>query len=314
MALDRNIALKRFREARKQAERDQLASLLTGRDNQIIPFEVVRRELRQQNPLYRGIVNVPLEAIVGSVGRYQEFTRQFLPLNDSLAERWIGVDKLAQNMGWPPIELYQVGPAYFVKDGNHRVSVARQLGMATIEAHVWEFPVEAEFSPDAKLDDILIELGEANFLAKTQLDMLYPDHKIHFTTPGRYIELLAQIDDLRQTLAIIDGEEMSYEEAVTAWYEMVYLPAIQIIQDSTLLADFPGRTEADLFAWMSKYRDVLRERYGEYDNLADLAELLATHYKEGTLQKTTRQVRRLLGQEALPPLAEIEPETKEWAL
>ena len=311
MTLDRTTALERFRAARKEAGRTQIASLLTGRDNQTIPFEAIRRELRQQSPLYRGILNVPLSAIVGSVGRYQEFTRHFLPLSDSLAERWVGVDTLAQRTGWPPIELYQVGQAYFVKDGNHRVSVAQQLGTDTIEAHVWEFANEADVGPDDNLDDMLIELGKANFMAKTRLNEMHPDHQLQFTSPGRYTELLAQIADLRQTLTIIDGEEMPYEEAVAAWYEIVYLPTTQIIRDSTLLTDFPGRTEADLFVWLSKYREPLRERYGEYDHLADLAELLTTHYKEGTLQKAARQVRRLLGQETLPPLADIEPAVEE---
>ena len=115
MTVNRNIALKRFHEARKQADRTKIASMLTGRNNQTIPFEAIRRELRQQNPLYRGVINVALDAIVGSVGRYQEFTRSFLPLNDSLAERWVGVSALALGTGWPPIELYQVGAAYFVK-------------------------------------------------------------------------------------------------------------------------------------------------------------------------------------------------------
>ncbi|MCB8942455.1 MAG: hypothetical protein H6658_01640 [Ardenticatenaceae bacterium] len=308
MTLDRNTALKRFREARKQAERDQLASLITGRDNQIIPFEVIRRELRQQNPLYRGIQNVALKAIVGSVGRSQEFTRRFLPLSDSLAERWVGVDALAQGRGWPPIELYQVDQTYFVKDGNHRVSVAQQLQTGTIEAHVWEYPIETEVTPEDDLSAILIRLGKANFMEKTGLDESHPHHQIHFTSPGQYGELLAQIVDLRQTLAVIDGEEMPYREAVAAWYEMVYLPTVLVIRDSTLLEDFPGRTEADLFVWMSKYREPLREQYGDYDNLDELAELLATNYKEGALQKAARQVRRLLGQEALPPLVEIEPD------
>jgi hypothetical protein len=306
--LDRNIALKRFRDARKQAGRDQLAAILTGRDNRVIPFEAIRHELSQKNASYRGIQNIPLAAVVGSVGRYQEFTRRFLPLNDGLAERWIGVDSLARAKGWPPIEVYKVGNIYFVKDGNHRVSVAQQLSLDTIEAKVWEFPGGAAISPQHNLDEMLIELGYVNFMQKTNLAQMHPDHGLRFTTPGQHTELLAQIEDLRQKLSLIDDEEMAYSEAVAAWYEMLYLPAVQIIEDSTLLDDFPGRTKSDLFVWLSQNREALREQYGDYENLADLAEILAKHYKEGTLQKAARQVRRLLGQEKLPPLAEIDPE------
>ncbi len=306
MTLNRSAALNSFQDARKRATREQITSLLKGRDAQMIPFDVIRRELRQQNPIYRGILNIPLTAIVGSVGRYHEFTRHFLPLEDSLADRWIGVSKLAHEAGWPPIEVYQVGQVYFVKDGNHRVSVAQQLSTGTIEAHVWAYPMTADIDPDDNLDSMLIQLAQANFMSQTGLEEMYPDHQLHFTSPGRYGELLAQIEDLRHKLTVIDGEEMAYPEAVSAWYEMLYLPTVQIIHDSTLLADFPGRTEADLFVWLSKYREPLREQYGDYANLAELAELLTKLYKEGSLQKAARRVRRLLGQEALPPLAEVE--------
>jgi len=86
---------------------------------------------------------------------------------------------------------------------------------------------------------------------------------------------------------------------------MIYLPTVQIIQDSTLLADFPGRTEADLFAWLSKHRERLQERYGAYENLADLAQFLANEYREAGLPRLTRQVRRLLGANSLAPLEEV---------
>ena len=296
-------SLRRFDQARRSAIIKTIAAKLTGQETHLLPFADVRRNLRQQNPLYRGASEVALDAIVGSVGRYKEFTRQYLPLNDGLRERWIAVDDLATSMtGWPPIDLYQVGNIYFVKDGNHRVSVARQLKHLTIEAHIWEFPDDLQISPDDNLDTIFIQLGERNFLAKTNLDELIPDHGIRFTTPGRFNELLAQIENLRATLALIDGYEMGHDEAVVAWYEMVYLPAIQIIEESTLLDDFSGRTEADLFVWMSLHREQIEDCYGECTSLAELAELLAAAYKEGSIERLTRNVRRLLGSQDLPPL------------
>jgi hypothetical protein len=88
---------------------------------------------------------------------------------------------------------------------------------------------------------------------------------------------------------------------------MIYLPTVQIIRDTTLLQDFPGRTEADLFAWLSLHSDQLSHVYGEYDNLATLAQTLADRYKAGSIDKLARQVLRLFGQETLPPLAGMEP-------
>ncbi len=302
----RNDALVRFGEARRQARREQRLGRRQGRDTRMIPFEAIRTELRQQNPLYLGIKDIELDLVVGSVGRAHEFTRHFLPLNDGLRERWIGVEQLAIDRGWPPIEVYQVGNVYFAKDGNHRLSVARQMKMSTVEAHVWAFPEAVNIDPEANLEAVLIQLGERDFLEKTQIDQRSPDFCIRFTIPGNYTELLAQINNLRETLAWIDGERMPYYDAVDAWHEMIYLPTIQIIQDSTLLSDFPGRTEADLFVWMSKHREGLRNKYGEYANLADLAGLMADEFKENGISKIARQVRRLLGEDVLPPLADSE--------
>jgi hypothetical protein len=305
----RGEAIRHFEQARRQARLDQLAARLTGRDNRILPFEAIRSRLRQQNQLYRGVREIELDQIVGSVGRYHEFTRQFLPLRDDLRERWIGVDTLTlAQAGWPPVELYQVGAVYFAKDGHHRVSVARQLGIPSIEAHVWEFPADVVITPEDSFDDMLLRLDERRFLEQTRLDERYPDHNLTFTAPCRHDELLAQIEDLRQKLAEIDGYDKSYHEAVEDWYELIYLPTIQIIHDSGLLAEFPGRTEADLFVWLSMHRHRLEAVYGAYDSLEELATRLAGLYKEGSLERFTRQVRRLLGRDELPPLAGPEEE------
>lgn len=300
-------AMRHFDQARRQAQLDQLSARLTGRDNRILPFEAIRSRLRQQNQLYRGLHEVALDDIVGSVGRYHEFTRQFLPLSDDLRERWVGIDTLTLSAtGWPPVELYQVGDVYFVKDGHHRVSVARQLDIPSVEAHVWEFPADVPITSQDSFDEVLIRLEKRRFLEQTQLDRLYPDHNLVFTAPCRYEELLAQIEELRHTLAQIDGYEKPYYESVEDWYELIYLPTIQIIHDSGLLAEFPGRTEADLFVWLSMHRERLEDVYGAYDSLEALAHRLAALYKEGSLERLARQVRRLLGSNALPPLAGLD--------
>jgi hypothetical protein len=141
-------------------------------------------------------------------------------------------------------------------------------------------------------------------MQQTRLDKLAPDHGIRFTTPGRYTELLAQIEDLQKKLELIDGEPISYDEAVLAWYELLYLPTVQILNEASLLQEFPGRTEADLFVWLSIMRAQLAELYGNDDRLEDLARALAADYGAGRLGKLRRQVGRLLGHEARPRLDE----------
>lgn len=292
-----------FERARWQAERERLTAWLLGRDARLLPFDSIRRNLRQQSPLYRGIQEVPIELIIGSVGRYDEMTRAFLPLNDALRQRWVKMAELATDEGWPPVELYKVSNAYFVRDGNHRVSAARQLKFPTIEAHVWEYPADIEIGPKDSLDDVLNRFREQVFLEKTGLNHRHPDIDIRFTIGGRYPELQAQIEELRQKLELIDEREVTFEEAADAWYEFIYLPGVQIIAESGLLDAFPGRTEADLFAWMSLHRERLRETYGDFENLVDLAHALITTYKENPAARMTRHVRRLLGGSVLPPLA-----------
>jgi poly(3-hydroxybutyrate) depolymerase len=81
----------------------------------------------------------------------------FLPRSNDMQERWERVNKIASTQGVPPVEVYQVGEAYFVLDGNHRVSVARQMGSDHIEAHVWEFSTPVGLSGEADLNELLIK-------------------------------------------------------------------------------------------------------------------------------------------------------------
>ncbi|MCB9007145.1 MAG: hypothetical protein H6656_07250 [Ardenticatenaceae bacterium] len=176
-------ARQRFEQARRRATRALVAARLTGENINLLPFEAIRVRLQQQNPYYLGVVEVPLDAIVGSVGRYKTFTRKFLPLTNSVQDRWMAVDALAAKTGWPPVEVYQIGNIYFVKDGNHRVSVARQLGLTTIEAHVMAYPLDLTIDPTDDLDHIFIQLGEQNFLSKTGLADRFPEQI--FSLPHR---------------------------------------------------------------------------------------------------------------------------------
>ena len=108
--------------------------------NRLLSFDDVRRELVADNRLYRGTKVVEVEEIVGSVGRWRDFDRSFLPARASMGQRWKRIDRAfhrAEDL--PPVELYEIGDAYFVVDGHHRVSVARYHDVPTVEAAVAEF-------------------------------------------------------------------------------------------------------------------------------------------------------------------------------
>jgi hypothetical protein len=213
----------------------------------LIPFEEAREQLHLNQKICLGLQEVELEKIRGSVGRYNDFTSAFLPKSDSLRERWQGVWSASASKGLSPIELYKVGEAYFVSDGNHRVSVARSEGLETIEAYVCEYITPVELSADADLDEVFAKAEYAEFLNNTKLQ---PDQEILFTVSGRYMELECQIRSVQRSLENERNEPVSYEEAATHWYREIYVPIINEIRDSGTMDRFPVRTEADLFIWM----------------------------------------------------------------
>lgn len=195
------------------------------------------------------------------MGRYQDFTRAFSPRKDHLQDRWWLIDRLVTTSGLPPIELYKVGQIYFVRDGNHRVSVARQRNMSTIEAYVCEFETHAPLEPDTDIDALLREAAHAAFLERTNLDHLCPDLRIKLTQPDGYQDLLHQIEAYQGILSTIDEREVPFDEAVELWCEMRYSPIVEIIRQRDVLQEFPGRTEADLYVWLCCHQEELEGRY-----------------------------------------------------
>src|SRR5215207_3782558 len=116
--------------------------------NRLLSFDDVRRELVANNRLQRGTRVVEVEAIVGSVGRWRDFDRSFLPARASVGHKWKRIDRAFQRgEDLPPVELYEIGDAYFVVDGHHRVSVARYHDVPTVEAAVAEFHPKLPATP-----------------------------------------------------------------------------------------------------------------------------------------------------------------------
>jgi hypothetical protein len=125
-------AASNFRDARSRASREEILARVSGKPTELLCYDDVPKQIRAARTSSRGLHDIPLDAIVGSVGRCTDFTRSFLPLRDSDESRWAHVE-LAWNelAGLPPIEVYQIGQVYFVLDGNHRVSVARHWARPT---------------------------------------------------------------------------------------------------------------------------------------------------------------------------------------
>jgi len=261
------VAHRQWGQARRKALWAQLRASLGGKKIALVNFDQLSERFDLGNASYRGILRIPVAKIMGSVGRYGDFVSAFLPTTENMRERWEKIAQLTMNpsgRGLPPIEVYQVGDGYFVSDGNHRVSVARQLGLEQLDAHVWEYPrAVAGLAPGVDVDTLLIEAERRDFMEKTHLDKLRPDYTIRLTAPGGYPDMLAQIAHYQQVLSIIDEMDISYEQAVTAWYDMIYKSTVLLIENAGVLDLFPNRTAADFFIWVRQHHQELEERYGE---------------------------------------------------
>lgn len=252
-----------FDAARLGAVMQDLLSLVRQRPRDLLPFEEVRDRLKLRNVVDRGTSEVPLGKIVGTFGRRGEFNRAFLPRSESLRERWEDVKGLAEGApGFRPVELYQVGDAYFAVDGHHRISVARSLGAPAIEAHVFEFLTPVPLGPDASLEDVLQKEGLADFLGTTGLVPSTPD-EFRVTHPADYAEMLEHIAVHRYFLGLELSRCTTWEEAVRSWYETFFRPMTETVRSSGILRDFPGRTEADLYLFTARHLHALRERWGD---------------------------------------------------
>jgi hypothetical protein len=256
-------SLAHFQDARRKALLAALRDLLRGQSNAMLSLDEVRARLNVRGQRYLGLRAVPIDHVVGSEGRYGDFDRQFLPLTDELRQRWSRVEQARiQAVDLPPVDLYKVGDIYFVRDGNHRVSVARQQGVDYIDASVIELLVDIPLGPELSVRDLLMKEEYSDFLEWTDLHSLRPDERIEFSELGGYLDLVRHINAHRFYLGQQLQRDIERDEAVADWYDSVYLPIVRVIQEQNLLRYFPGRTDADLYRWIVDHRWYMRERSG----------------------------------------------------
>ncbi len=143
---------------------------------------------------------------------------------------------------------------------------------------MFEFLPDVPISPRDTPRDILIKAEYSAFLAHTRLDELRPDQEILFTELAGYRKLLEHLDVHRYFLGLEERRDVPYEEAVASWYDRVYKPLVDTFRNTGLLPHFPGRTEADLYVWVSEHLYYLRERYGPGVGLEEAARDFAERF------------------------------------
>jgi uncharacterized ParB-like nuclease family protein len=253
-----------FSRARLKSFLNRIRSVISGQPTRLLSYDEVRASLRIGGPIYRGIQTVAVSQIVGSLNRYHQFDRAFLPTENQMAPRWVSVDRaFYKAVSLPPVLLYKVGQVYFVVDGHHRVSVAREQGQEYIDAEVRECSTKVNITPDLKPEDLVILGEKVQFLERTRLDQLRRESRIRLTIAGGFGRMLKHIAVHRYFMGLDQKRDISDAEAVTDWYDTVYLPIVEVIRDSGILEEFPGRTEADLYLWVLDHQQQLAEESGQ---------------------------------------------------
>jgi hypothetical protein len=265
-----------FSRARRQRVLSRLADRLRGQPsdvNVILPFEEVVEALGRKGERSLGLQTIPLDSIVGTVDRGREFDRRFLPKSGRVRPRWERI-AAAQRRGeaMPPIDVYRIGDLHFVRDGHHRVSVARAQGRKDIDAYVTE--VETELGADAKirLADLPLKSHERLFYDRVPLP---PEarERIRVTDPWSYAELAEAVEAWGFRVMQGRQEFMTREEVARAWFHDEYVPVVEMLREADLLGK-DTETEA--------YMRIAAERY----------RLLRTHVWDERVIETLKRARR----------------------
>jgi len=224
------------------------------RDNINAHFEEVRVEEKAFTSIDRGTSLVPLERIVGSVGRYHDFDAKFSPKSHRSDERLKTLmTALSQGRSFPPITLYQIKDSYYILDGHHRFTAAKNLGHDTIRACILELLP----SKDTLENKLYIEkIGFRDRFSLRDVPEL--------TEHGQYRHLSEQIQEHHQYLQRESAESISHVQAAADWYKTIYLPLRKLIENSGLIQSFENRTVDDLYLYISlhQWKFAKSRRYG----------------------------------------------------
>jgi hypothetical protein len=251
---------KDFSRARRRAFLRRVGAFLR-RDpgsNRLLSFDEVKSALGAVEQVYLGMRPVPVEKIVGSVGRHRDFDRAFLPSKGDLEARWKRIDQMMHRAeALPPVSLYKIGDAYFVQDGNHRVSVARQLGVEMIDAEVLELRSRVPVDSALTARDLLHKLEERRLLERLPFDRVLPEIRLELSDVADYRRLAIHIEAHGFRLSQLWKRFVSPEEVLRDWYEYQYAPIAEMVREERILDAFPGRTELDLYLWIFNHRERL---------------------------------------------------------
>lgn len=264
-----------FAKARNKAFFNEIQHLLSPEEASLISLNDVKQLIRPINETYLGMKVIPIDKIIGSEGRYKDFDNNFFPKSSHLRNRWEHVDEAAiKSITLPPIKVYEIDGLYFVRDGNHRVSVAKARGTEFIDAEVVTLQSEIKLKKPNNMNDIvkqIINYEKRLFYAETSFGDITDFWCLDFSRAGRYDVIYNHILTHKYFLNQQQEEEVSMEDAILSWFTKVYVPIISTIQKKKILKKFPKRTYSDLYVWIVRYWDDLKHKFGNNEIPIDLA-------------------------------------------
>jgi hypothetical protein len=252
-----------FDRARRRSAYARLAGVLRREGpSELLPLDEATRRLRPFARRYVGLRPIPLSQIVGTDSRGSDFDREFQPRRPGIRERWQQVEQAFPDAAFPPIVVYQLGDVYFVIDGHHRVAIARQNRMETIDAEVTELKARWHLPADADIVELIHAEQERVFMDDSGLAEAHPDVQMRFSRPVGYIQLLETVQLHGYHLMLDSGRVLPRAEIARDWYANVYLPTVEAIHAERLDEVCPGATDPDRFLWVWERRRDLMPEHG----------------------------------------------------
>jgi len=244
----------------------RMGARLIGRCDHLLDLTAVTAGCTIHDRHYAGIQTVPMSRIRGSEGRCNDFDANFHPLQKHTSARWQSIASAHErNIPLPPVELIRVGEVYFVRDGHHRISVARLRGQEEMEARSVELRTNVPLTPDLDRPALVRKGAQSTFVMWSDLLRLRPGAEIpvEASEPTVYHDLKKHIEGHRYFMRLARGGEVSLAEAVVHWYDQLYLPQVTVIRRSGLVQAFGNRTETCLYLAIMEHRYYMSERAGE---------------------------------------------------
>lgn len=280
-----------FGRARRRRAMSQIAARLRreGDLSTILPFEEVVRALGRREERNLGLKTIELDSIVGTVDRGREFDRRFRPTTGRVRPRWERINT-AQRKGqsMPPIDVYRIGELHFVKDGHHRVSVARALGFDVIDAYVTEIVTEMGAGREIKMSDLPLKSHQRLFFERVPLPA-DARAEIKLSDEWRYAALAEAIEAWGFRVSQDRGELMSRSVVAEEWYDDEYRPVVEMLREADLVRR--GMTDTEAYMRVAHLRYLILRTHEWDDTVIDAVrrDLEAPGIEEDTMVRTLRK-------------------------